>query len=251
MPNTDDSTADIAERFETGSWAFTREVVDVFDQHVRASVPFYDAIQDLAAQVSDWLVPSGGLVADLGASTGTTVRRVMHRHPQRNIRAALYDMERPMLDKAAELMAGEPHAGERVQYFDHDVTQPLKHSDADLTLSFFTLQFMPLRDRVAALRNARLCATETGALLVAEKVRPVDSRWAEVANDLSHDWKADHGIEASAIRAKALALRGVLMPYPESTLRMAIESAGWKSTEVLFRWHSWVVMGAFATVAGF
>lgn len=238
---------DIAESFKTGAWKFTPEVADVFPEHVRASVPFYDAIQDLVAECSDWLLPDGGLVADLGAATGITVRRVMDRHPQRDIRAALYDVEQPMLDKAAELFPGD----DRIQFFDHPIEMPLKHTEADLTLSLFTLQFLPLRDRLAALRNARACATETGALIVAEKVRPVDSRWAEIAVDVSHDWKEDHGIEASAIRAKSRALRGVLTPYPESTLLTMIKSVGWCCPEVLFRWHSWVVVGAFATVAGF
>jgi tRNA (cmo5U34)-methyltransferase len=250
VPNTDGSMADVAEQFQTGAWAFTQDVVDVFDHHVRQSVPFYDAMQDLVAQAADWLVPAGGLVADLGASTGTTVRRIMDRHPQREIRAALYDIEQPMLDKAMEIFATPPDSN-RVQYFNHPIEQPLKHTDADLTVSLFTLQFMPLRDRVAAVRNARLCATETGALIIAEKVRPPDARWAEIANDVGHDWKADHGLSDQAIRAKALALRGVLTPYPESTLKQITETAGWKSPEVLFRWHSWVVMGAFATASGF
>lgn len=250
MRNTERSTGsapDIAESFSTGAWRFTSEVAEVFPEHVRASVPFYDAIQDLVAECSDWLLPDGGLVADLGAATGITVRRIMDRHPGRSLRAALYDVEQPMLDKAAELFPGS----DRVQYFDHPVEQPLKHSEADLTLALFTLQFLPLRDRLAALRNARACATETGALIVAEKVRPVDSRWAEIAIDVSHDWKEDHGIEALAIRAKARALRGVLVPYPESTLSGMIKTVGWCAPEVLFRWHSWIVMGAFATATGF
>lgn len=250
MPNTDDSTDDVAERFPTGAWAFTQDVVDVFDDHVRASVPFYDAMQDLVAQLADWLVPAGGLVADLGASTGTTVRRIMDRHPGREIRAALYDVELPMLDKAMAGFATHPDA-DRITYHCHDVAKPLKHTDADLTMALFTLQFMPLRARVAAVRNARLCSNESGALIVAEKVRSPDSRWSEIANDVSHDWKSDHGLSDEAIRAKAQALRGVLMPYPESTLRQIIETSGWKSPEVLFRWHSWVIMGAFATVSGF
>lgn len=250
MPNTDDSTVDVAEQFPTGAWEFTQQVVDVFDEHVRASVPFYDAMQDLVAQLADWLVPPGGLVADLGASTGTTVRRIMDRHPQREIRAALYDIEQPMLDKAVEAFATHRDA-DRIEFHNHNISQPLKHTDADLTVSMFTLQFMPLRDRVSAVRNARLCSNETGALIVAEKVRPSDARWAEMANDVSHDWKAEHGLSDQAIRAKARALRGVLMPYPESTLKQIIETAGWKCPEVLFRWHSWVIMGAFATVSGF
>lgn len=240
---------DIAESFETGAWQFTPEVVDVFPEHVRASVPFYDAIQDLVAEASDWLLPEGGLLADLGASTGTTVARIAGRHPHRRLRAVLYDVEQTMLDRAGENLSDAPV--DHVDYVRARIQDaPLRHTEADLTVCLFTLQFLPLRDRVAAMRNARLSATETGALIVAEKVRPTDSRWAELANDASHDWKAAQGITDAAIRAKARALRGVLTPHPQTTLVQAVTAAGWCAPEVLFRWHSWLVLGAFATPAG-
>lgn len=254
MQNTHASTAnrvgpDIAETFSTGAWQFTREVVDVFPEHVRASVPFYDAIQDIVAEASDWLLPTGGLLADLGASTGTTVHRIATRHPHRRIRAVLYDLQQAMLDRATDNLADAPTG--HIDYVQGRIEEPLKHADADLTLALFTLQFLPLRDRLGALRNARLCSSETGALIIAEKVRPTDSRWAEIATDASHDWKADHGITDTAIRAKARALRGVLTPYPHSALAQAVTAAGWCAPEVLFRWHNWLVLGAFATLTGY
>lgn len=257
MQNTPASTADtsatpaadIAETFATGAWEFTPAVVDVFPEHVRASVPFYDAIQDLVAEAADWLLPDDGHLVDLGASTGTTAHRIAQRHPARRLHVTLYDRERAMLDRAAETLAGVSTLA--VDYVQADIRRtPIGHEDADLTLALFTLQFLPLPDRVHVLRQARRASSSTGALIVAEKVRPPDARWAEIAADASHDWKAAHGITDSAIRAKARALRGVLQPYPEVALVQAVHDAGWCCPEVLFRWHSWLVLGAFATSTG-
>lgn len=260
MPNTDDSTAeipeadtpihrDVAESFASGAWSFTPGVVDVFDEHVRQSVPFYDAIQDLVAGLSDWLVPHGGLIADLGAATGTTVSNILHRQTHRDLSAVLYDIEQPMLDQAAKNLATAP--ARHIDYVCAPIQNPpLQHTDADLTLALFTLQFLPLRERVGALHLARMSARETGALVVAEKVRPLDSRWHEISHDSSHDWKASHGISSDGIRAKSRALRGVLMPHPQDTLIHSITAAGWHDPEILFRWHQWVVVGAFATRCG-
>jgi tRNA (cmo5U34)-methyltransferase len=255
VPNTDESTADtpvyqdVAESFASGAWSFTPDVVDVFDSHVRASVPFYDAIQDLVAGLSDWLVPQGGLVADLGAATGTTVRNILNRQAHRDVAAVLYDIEQPMLDQAAKNLAGAP--ARHIEYVCAPIQHPpYVHTDADLTLALFTLQFLPLRERVAALHMARMSARETGALIVAEKVRPLDSRWHEISTDSSHDWKASHGITPEGIRAKSRALRGVLQPHPQDTLIHSITAAGWHDPEILFRWHQWVVIGAFATRCG-
>jgi len=239
-------TADIAEQFGTGGWQFTPEVAEVFPEHVRASVPFYDAIQDLIAEASDWLVPPGGYVADLGASTGITCCRIAERHPDRGICFDLYDDQPAMLKHAETALRALP-GGKRCVFHTARIQDGLTHAAADLTLILFTLQFLTAQDRVTALRNARDRSAKTGALIVAEKVRPRDSRWAEIGNDVSHDWKAAHGIGDAAIRAKASALRGVLVPHPQDTLTAAIRAAGWKSPEVLFRWHQWAVIGAYAS----
>lgn len=236
---------DVAEQFDVGGWAFTPDVADQFDDHVRASVPFYEAIQDLVAETTDWLVPADGLVADLGASTGITARRILQRHPERRIRMDLYDEQAAMLERASDALSAY---GERITYHVARVQDaPLAHEDADLTLALFTLQFLPPRERLAALRLARTHSADTGALIVAEKIRPVDGRWAEIGQDVAHDYKAARGVSDSAIRAKARALRGVLRPSPQQTTIEAITAAGWHATEVLFRWHGWAVIGAFAS----
>lgn len=245
------SETDIAEQFGTGAWKFTPDVVQVFDEHVRASVPHYDVIQDLVAETTDWLVPAGGLVADLGASTGASARRIMERHPDRGLRFVLYDEQPAMLDQAdTELRKLAAKLGGEVDVLLSPTRiqdGPLVHEDADLTLCLFTLQFLPRRERVKALQLARERAAESGALIVAEKIRAIDSRWAEIGTDVAHDYKAVRGISDSAIRAKAKALRGVLRPFPQQATADAMVAAGWHAPEVLFRWHSWAVIGAFAS----
>lgn len=241
---------DIAEEFGTGGWEFTPQVVGVFPEHVRASVPFYDAIQQLVAEVADWALPAGGVFADLGASTGETLQALLRRHAARKFTAHLYDESGPMLDRAkTTLNAPGQITSVRgpVLYHQQRIQEPLQHDAADLTVSLFTLQFLPPADRVTALANARERAADTGCLIVAEKIRPQDARWAEIANDRSHDWKADHGIPDEAIRAKARALRGVLIPSPVPELRQQVTDAGWGVPETLFAWHNWLVLGTFAT----
>jgi tRNA (cmo5U34)-methyltransferase len=235
---------DIAERFTAGSWEFTPDVAAVFSDHVRASVPFYDAIQQLVAEATDWLVPRDGVVADLGAATGATVDCILERHPERAIHAHLYDEQPAMLARAKTFIRNT----ERVRFHARRIEDgPLDHDGADLTACLFTLQFMSPAARREALYLARKASAPTGALIVAEKVRVQDARWAEIGTDVSHDWKAQHGISADAIRAKARALRGVLVPQPLDELVSAVRDAGWASSEVLFKWHQWVVLGAFAT----
>lgn len=245
-------SSDVAERFAHGEWAFTPEVVDVFDEHVRASVPHYDVVQQLVVAASDWLLPHGGVVADLGASTGTTVAAILERHPSRELSMHLYDESTDMLRRAETKIGQTSSRSAHVRYHARRIEAgPLDHSHADLTLSLFTLQFLPYADRVETLRLARAAAAPAGALLVAEKLRLTDTRWSEIACDLSHDWKAQSGITDGAIRAKAQALRGVLRPYSIDALQHAVTDAGWTDVETIWRWHQWVLLGAFATHDGY
>jgi tRNA (cmo5U34)-methyltransferase len=240
--------ADVAERFTVpGSWQFTPEVAGAFDEHVEASVPFYQPLQRLVAELTDWLAPAGAVIADLGCATGTTAELIAARHPDRAYSFHLYDASEAMLDAARKKLAAAEGLGAADVYtWPGRLEDGLQHGQASLTLALFTLQFLDPLDRAAVLQMARGCSRDEGALVVAEKLRLPDSRWHEIAGAVSHDWKSEHGITDAQIRAKERALRGVLLPLTDHANRRLLEAAGWTAVEVLFRWHSWAVYGALA-----
>ena len=245
MEPSDQDDRDIAETFSPGGWKFTPEVTDVFDEHVAASVPYYPLIQALVAQTTDWLLPQHGVYVDIGASTGTTAGHIARRHPDRRIRAYLYDEVPDMLNKAATKLAGYKNL--TVERRAMNVTASMDHIPSDLVTALFTLQFIAPELRQGVLTALQRRSKAGGALIVAEKIRPAHPLWAEIANDASHDFKADHGLSDTAIRQKAKALRGVLRPSTEADLVYTIEQAGWRSAEILFRWHQWIVIAALAS----
>ena len=234
-----------ADPYPAGAWEFTADVANVFDDHVVAHLPHYAEFQESVAVLSDWLVPHGGIVADLGASTGRTAEMIQRRSPHREIVFHLYDEQPRMNVRARERLKAAGAA--RFQTHTADViTEPLAHGGANLTLALFTLQFHAARDRARILDAARRAAAEDGALLLAEKIRPADPLWAEVAAELTAEWKLAHGVTAEEVRAKARSIRGVLLPRRLADVEEELCCAGWARPEVLFRWHSWVLIGAHA-----
>lgn len=231
--------ADVSHDFESGGWQFTPEVAAVFDQHVAANVPNYHLIQDMVAHLSDWLAPSGALVVDVGASTGTTVKAISDRHPNRLLNFLLYDVEDAMLERARLKLADLPVSHD-VNFRSEDLTQEISHGDADLTLALFFLQFLPPHTRGPVLKGlAQSARPETGYLVVAEKVEQETAFWQEIANEATWDYKASQGIDPDTIRAKARALRGVLTPLPSRELVKLIADNGWHQPVPIYRWHSW------------
>lgn len=241
--------SDVAHNFGSGGWSFTPSVVEVFDQHVVANVPHYDVVQEVVAHLSDWLAPAGATVVDFGASTGTTTEMIGLRHPDRSLHFHLYDTEAAMLDAARDKHSlRKSLSSHSWNYHREDVTvAPTRHENADLTLSLFTLQFLPphkRRDALLALRNS--ARNGTGAIVIAEKVEQPSAFWQEVANEATWDYKSSAGVDADTIRAKARALRGVLVPLPEDAIVPLLASSGWSNAVCVWRWHQWGVWAATA-----
>lgn len=136
--------------------------------------------------------------------------------------------------------------GPRLYYRVGSVQNGLEHRQASLTVCLFALQFMSPQHRQVTLQCARAAAAVDGSILIAEKVRGTDPRWAEIAAEVSWDYKTEQGIPSDSIRAKARALRGVLRPQTEQANLAELADAGWVGGSVLFRWHQWSLYGGFA-----
>ena len=63
-----------------GEWRFDKNVSQAFDSHVRKSVPFYDEIQRMVIELSEYFVRDQSVVYDLGSSTGTTLDLLSTAH---------------------------------------------------------------------------------------------------------------------------------------------------------------------------
>ena len=54
-----------------GSWSFDADgIADAFDDHVREQLPWYDLATDALIHIARHYIPEGGIVYDIGASTG-------------------------------------------------------------------------------------------------------------------------------------------------------------------------------------
>lgn len=232
--------SDVSNSFSTGGWEFNKEVVAVFDEHVNKNVPNYDLIQKIIVDLSDWLMPDESNMVDVGASTGTTARKISLKHPKRKLSFYLYDIEQEMLSAAKEKNSGHLPF-HRFLYLNSDLTEhEPSHENADMSLCVFTLQFIPRQKRAKLLQNlADKARKSTGMLIVAEKLEQESGFWQEIANEATWDYKQENGIDNETIRSKAKSLRGVLVPLKEKDLLELIEQNGWKETVCVYKFHNW------------
>lgn len=223
----------------SADWTF-HDFGPQFDQHVAAHLPGYADVQALIRLIASMQVPDGGTIADLGCSTGTTALNLAGLG--RDITFWLYDNDRSMLD-----IAGTRLADQHRVLCHQDVREPLEHIGADLTIALWLLQFLPPQDWNQVLTQARHRSAPTGAVIIAARTMHTDTRWEQVGLAALDDYKAGQGVSADERAAKTRALRGVQGAWPVTRYRMALMDAGWHEPTVLWRWHIWTVIGAWAS----
>jgi len=220
-------------------WTFT-DFGPEFDTHVAAHLPGYADVQRLVSLVAEFAVPPGGTVADLGCSTGRTAATLQAHLHDRAVDYHLYDEDPSMLAEAEQRV---PSAKT------HLLSLPgtLDHHDADLTVCLWLLQFVPPGQWVRILHDARVRSKPTGCVLVAAKTRHRRPRWEEVAVAALDEYKTDAGVTDPDRVAKTKALRGMLYQASPTWIARDLTAAGWHTPTLLWRWHVWSLIGAWAS----
>lgn len=196
-------------------WTFqSAEVAGDFDRHVREQLPWYDLVTDAIVQIARHYIPEGGLVYDIGASTG-------------NVAAALEPVltERHAfvvgIEPSAEMVAQHNGVGHveraRAESYDFDAF--------DLAVSMLALMFVPPSEVDALLDRLTKTAKQGGAVVLVERTLPPPGYPSIVTSRLTLAAKAANGASAEEILAKELSLAGIQRPLSHAALvaRGAVE----------------------------
>lgn len=189
----------------TPDWSFDR-LAD-FDAHVRAHLPWYDLATEAVALIARHYIPRGGLVYDIGASTGNVGRA----------------LGQTLEDRGASLVAIEPSANLSGRYqapgrlVDADALT-FRFEPHDVSVLFLTLMFMPVSRRPALVTRLRTALNAGGAVIVVDKCVPPGGYEATVLQRLVWAGKLGAGVSGAEIVAKELSLAGVQRPIQAAEL---------------------------------
>ncbi len=218
-------------RSSNGAWTFGGDVPASFDDHIARSIPSYAACHDLVVDIADHLVPAHGRCYDLGCSTGVLTGRLAERLAARGAEVIGIDREPGMLQIATERCAKLPSVR-----FETTALEDLDFARADLVVSYYTLQFVPVANRQQVVDRIARALEPTGALLLFEKVLAPTARDQEMAAGVYVDWKRRQGYGDDEIGAKTRSLRGVLSPLSHDENEEMLRRAGFTEMTQVFRW---------------
>jgi len=226
----------------TDDFAFDERVVQVFDNMVSRSVPFYMEAQRIQAElVMDFLPEQGGVVCDLGCSTGTTIEHLAkHANCPASVQFIGYDNSEPMLAKArAKLSASVSAAHVDLQLADLSCLPELPA--CNVIILNWTLQFVRPIDREELLKNCYNALQTNGILLLSEKILGSDSGFNRLYIDHYLRFKkSQSGYSDTENQRKREALENVLIPYRLDENYALLKRAGFKRMDIYFQWFNFV-----------
>ncbi len=227
-------------------FAFDERVAEVFDDMVSRSVPFYHEIQRIQADlIMDFLPATGGVICDLGCSTGTTLA-YLSGHPRcpADTRLLGYDNSEPMLAKAKQKLATQMAAG-LVDLNLADLTGLQALPPTDVVILNWALQFVRPIDREALLENVYSALNPGGILLLSEKVLAKDTFFNRLYIDHYLQFKkSQSGYTDAENQRKREALENVLVPYRLDENYTLLAKVGFKQMDTYFQWFNFACMMA-------
>jgi len=233
------------EESATRDFTFDTKVAQVFDDMVGRSVPFYDELQRMLADLTLQFTPTqDGRICDLGCSTGTTIDLILS-NPSCPPTAHAFGVDNApaMIQQAREKLESHVRAN-RVTLLTADLDGGLELPSVNVVLMNWTLQFVRPIHREALLRRIFASLRPGGALLLAEKVLVEDSMLNRMYIELYYRYKAKQGYTAEEIQRKRESLENVLVPYRVEENTELLKRCGFDAVDTCFRWFNWAAFVA-------
>jgi tRNA (cmo5U34)-methyltransferase len=194
-------------------WTFkTSDIAEGFDRHVREQLPWYDLTTGIVAHFARHYIPEGGLVYDIGASTGNignAIRDTLESRKAQMVAVDNSELMRPLYRGPGEFVVA---AAEEFDF------QPF-----DLAVLFLTLMFIRPAVRAAAIRRLREKIRPGGAILIFDKCVPSGGYVGTTLSRLALAGKVAAGVDAREIVAKEMSLAGVQRPIDLREIEPCIE----------------------------
>ncbi|MEJ2006019.1 MAG: methyltransferase domain-containing protein [Cyclobacteriaceae bacterium] len=222
-----------------GDWVFDEAVSEIFDIHVRRSIPLYEEAQNLIGAISQVLLKKDAIVYDLGTSSGEVINSIWKVNMDKNITFYAVDNSQPMLAKAQEKLAHIPN----ITYINQNI-QNVDYVACDMIISAYTLQFIPVQERLDLLIKLQKSIRDDGSVLIFEKIVFNDELIDNLLREIHENWKLKY-FSREQIEYKKNQLRQVMRPLNLDENIKMIEEAGFMNHQPIFQWGNFIGILAY------
>ena len=222
---------------EVPDFVFNEDVVRVFPDMIKRSVPGYPTIVENIGVLASRFAQPHSLLYDLGCSLGA-VTQALRRHVQaEGCRILAVDNSAAMVARCREYL----HAQDAMfqELLPADVIEAdilaLEFQPASLVALNFTLQFVAPEKRQPLLARIHQALLPGGALILSEKLRFEDAAEHELLTELHVAFKRANGYSELEIAQKRSAIEKVMLPDSLQQHRERLLAAGFSKVVPWFQ----------------
>jgi len=218
---------------------FDQNVVDVFNDMLLRSIPFYTEIQRMIGEMARFFYQPKTCIYDLGCSIGNSLKTLTEAVTESDATFIGIDSSEPMLKRARQYL-GKEGRKPRVKLILADLDgKDFSIGNASVVIMNWTLQFIRPIYRERLLRKIALGTNRGGVLILCEKVLVAPPVLNRLYIDLYHGFKSRNGYSRLEIAKKREALENVLIPNKLQENFELLYLAGYRHLDVFFRWYNW------------
>ncbi|MCY3885064.1 MAG: carboxy-S-adenosyl-L-methionine synthase CmoA [Gammaproteobacteria bacterium] len=217
-----------SKRTRVEKFEFNEQVVSVFPDMVRRSIPGYDTIIQLTGVLAAQHLVEGALCYDLGCSLGAATISVLKNVGTLDISIEAVDSSAPMIE-AARAIVTDP----RVRFHIEDIRR-VKFKPSSVVIMSFVLQFLPPEDRLDFLTTVRKSMNPGGLLVLSEKIESFQE-----FDRLHTEFKKANNYSELEISQKRQALERVMQIDSEHTHFNRLSQAGFRQPRRWFHCLNW------------
>lgn len=226
-------------------FSFDNEVVRVFPNMIKRSVPGYPTIIDMIGILSARYARPNTVLYDLGCSLGAASFAMARMVREEGCKVVAVDNSSAMIEQAKTLVSQGSANDLPVDFQLADLRDWQGEQAASLAVLNFTLQFVPLAEREALLANVAKSLVPGGILVLSEKICYDDPEEEALQQSLYYAFKHHNGYSEMEISQKRDALENVLIPETIETHRQRLLKVGFKEVRLWFRCFNFCSMIAY------
>ncbi|HIE54147.1 MAG TPA: carboxy-S-adenosyl-L-methionine synthase CmoA [Chromatiaceae bacterium] len=224
-------------RDEIERFVFDERVAAVFGDMIVRSVPGYATIAAMTGILARQHAVPGSRIYDLGCSLGAATAVMATSLEANQCDFIAVDKAPAMLERAREQFLARRLSGIRLICAD---IRDVVIERASVVVLNFTLQFLPVVERLTLLKRIRQGMLPGGVLILSEKIAGDSEEQEQLLVELHEAFKLANGYSELEIAQKRAALEQVMLPEPVDIHRQRLDRAGFGRVDLWFQCFNFV-----------
>ena len=227
---------------EVNDFAFDEQVVKVFPDMIKRSVPGYSTVIAMTGVLAGQYAQENSNCYDLGCSLGESSYAMMQQIKTPGCKIIGVDNSSEMITKCQAQLAAHHTNFDYELVCDDILNVGLKN--ASVVVLNYTLQFIDVRRRDDFIKKVFDSLLPGGIILLSEKIKFEDPEKDRRMIDMHHQFKKANGYSDLEISQKRTALENVLLPETLDTHANRLTAAGFEPIDIWFQCFNFISLMA-------